>query len=145
MLTRDLTVPILWTALLCIQVFTVGKPHSDHVWTNVVQSSILTRIVEFCVLNVSGLLTDGLFPWVTALCLMQFYLKSGRAYATLAPIILRVGIHSFKTIIAMMQHLPPCQQTLILNDKTRACDAFILVKNAPLLMFKSTHRPFLYS
>ena len=44
--------------------FTVGTPHSEHAWTNVVQSSVLTRIVEFCVLNVSGLLTDGMFSWV---------------------------------------------------------------------------------
>ena len=35
---------------------------------------------------------------------MQLYLQSGRAYMTLAPIVLRVGIHSFKTVVAMMQH-----------------------------------------
>ena len=76
-----------------VKTFQVGAAHSTTIWTNVMQSSIIAKLLEFIVLNAKGLLTDGLFPWISALCVMQFYLHSDRAISTLLPIVWRVLVH----------------------------------------------------
>ena len=64
--------------------------------------SWLSSLAVFVGLVLRQLLLDGISPFLCAMCILQFFLTSMRAWRTLLPIMIRLVVESTKVSVASM-------------------------------------------